>query len=113
MNLHSDSYITHFLIPLKRPPLHESKCFTSKKENLALKLHLLLVITEGPLLTLFFETLEKQPCRKNHVSGGVIYRGSPPYAHFGTWKKLCYMKSVLVGLHCGPLLALIPPLTRT
>ena len=26
------------------------------------------------------------------------YRGSPPYAHFGTWKKPCYMKFVLVGL---------------
>ena len=21
------------------------------------------------------------------------YKGSPPYAHFGTWKKPCYMKS--------------------
>ena len=25
------------------------------------------------------------------------YRGSPPYAHFGTWKKTCYMKFVLVN----------------
>ena len=41
------------------------------------------------------------------------YRGSPPFAHFGTWKKLCYMKFVLVGVYCGPLLTLIPPLTRT
>ena len=41
------------------------------------------------------------------------YRGSPPYADFGTWKKPCYMKFVLVGLYCGPLLTLIPPLTRT
>ena len=41
------------------------------------------------------------------------YRGSPPYAHFGTWKKPCYKKLVLVGLYCGPLLTLIPPLTRT
>ena len=41
------------------------------------------------------------------------YRGSPPYTHFGTWKKPCYMKFVLVGLYCGPLLTLIPPLTRT
>ena len=41
------------------------------------------------------------------------YRGSPPYAFFGTWKKPCYMKLVLVGLYCGPLLTLIPPLTRT
>ena len=41
------------------------------------------------------------------------YRGSPPYAYFGTWKKPCYMKLVLVGLYCGPLLTLIPPLTRT
>ena len=40
----------------------------------------------------------------------AIYRGSPPYAHFGTWKKPCYMKLVLVGLYCGPLLTLIPPL---
>ena len=32
---------------------------------------------------------------------------------FGTWKKPCYMKLVLVGLYCGPLLTLIPPLTRT
>ena len=29
------------------------------------------------------------------------YRGSLPYAHFGTWKKPCYMKFVLVGLYCG------------
>ena len=42
-----------------------------------------------------------------------MYRGSPPYAFFGTWKKPCYMKLVLVGLYCGPLLMLIPPLTRT
>ena len=41
------------------------------------------------------------------------YRGSPPYAFFGTWKKPCYMKLVLVGLYCGPLLMLIPTLTRT
>ena len=41
------------------------------------------------------------------------YRGSPPYARFGTWKKPCYMKLVLVGLYCGPLLTLISPLTRT
>ena len=26
------------------------------------------------------------------------YRGSPPYAHFRTWKKPCYIKFVLVGL---------------
>ena len=26
------------------------------------------------------------------------YRGSPPYAHFGSWKKPCYMKFVLAGL---------------
>jgi hypothetical protein len=26
------------------------------------------------------------------------YRDSPPYVHFGTWKKLCYMKSVFMGL---------------
>ena len=26
------------------------------------------------------------------------YRGSPPYAHFGTWKKLSYMKFMLLGL---------------
>ena len=31
---------------------------------------------------------------------------SPPYAHFGTWKKPYYMKFVLVGLYCGPLLTL-------
>ena len=43
----------------------------------------------------------------------AVYRGSPPYAFFGTWKKSCYMKLVLVGLYCGPLLTLIPPLTRT
>ena len=42
-----------------------------------------------------------------------LYRGSSPYAHFWTWKKPCYMKLVLVGLYCGPLLSLIPPLTRT
>jgi hypothetical protein len=28
--------------------------------------------TGGPLLTLFFETLEKQPCKQKTVSGGVI-----------------------------------------
>ena len=27
-------------------------------------------------------------------------------------EKPCYMKFVLVGLYCGPLLTLIPPLTR-
>ena len=27
-----------------------------------------------------------------------IYRGSLPCAHFGTWKKPCYMKFMLVGL---------------
>ena len=32
------------------------------------------------------------------------YRESPPYTHFGTWKKLCYMKFVLVGLAYSPLL---------
>ena len=37
-------------------------------------------------------------------------RGFPPYPHFGTWKKSCYMKFLLVGLYCGPLLTLIPPL---
>ena len=41
------------------------------------------------------------------------YWGSPPYVHFGTWKKLCYMKFMLVGLYCGPLLSLIPPLACT
>ena len=41
------------------------------------------------------------------------YRGSPPYAHFGTWKKPCYMKFILVGLYPCPLLSLIPPLTHT
>ena len=41
------------------------------------------------------------------------YRGFQPYAHFGTWKKSFYMKFVLVGLYCGLLLMLIPPLTRT
>jgi hypothetical protein len=35
-----------------------------------------------------------------------MYRGSSPYAHFVTWKKSCYMKFVLVGLCCGPLLTL-------
>ena len=28
--------------------------------------------TGGPLLTLSFETLEKQPCKQKTVSGGVI-----------------------------------------
>ena len=32
------------------------------------------------------------------VANSNTYRGSPPYAHFGTWKKPCYMKLVLVGL---------------
>ena len=27
------------------------------------------------------------------------YRGSLPDTHFGTWKKTCYMKLVLVGLY--------------
>ena len=31
---------------------------------------------------------------------------------FGLGKKPCYLKFVLVGLYCGPLLMLIPPLTR-
>ena len=31
-----------------------------------------------------------------------IYRGTPPYVHFGTWKKPCYMKFVLVGLQGIP-----------
>ena len=44
-------------------------------------------------------------------TGKNVYRGSPPYAFFGTWKKPCYMKLMLVGLYCGPLLTLIPPLT--
>ena len=39
--------------------------------------------------------------------------GPRPYAFFRTWKKPCYMKLVLVGLYCGPLLTLIPPLIRT
>ena len=26
------------------------------------------------------------------------YRGSLPYAHFGIWKKPCYVKFMLVGL---------------
>ena len=30
-----------------------------------------------------------------HTIEKVRYRGSPPYAHFGTWKKPCYMKFVL------------------
>ena len=46
------------------------------------------------------------------ITNLLQYRGSPPYAFFGTWKKPCYMKLVLVGLFCGPLLTLIPPLTR-
>merc|ERR1712051_1103142 len=48
-----------------------------------------------------------------HAGAIFFYKGSPPYAFFGTWKKPCYMKLVLVGLYCGPLLTLIPPLTRT
>ena len=39
----------------------------------------------------------------------ALYRVSPPYTHFGTWKKLCYMKFLLVGLYCGPLLMLKSP----
>ena len=50
--------------------------------------------------------------QSNSLKGIDNYRGSPPYADFGTWKKPCYMKFVLVGLYCGPLLTLIPPLTR-
>ena len=36
----------------------------------------------------------------NFPTGSIdgMYRGSPPYAHFGTWKKPCYMKFVLVGM---------------
>ena len=43
---------------------------------------------------------------RNYVKMPVFqYRGSPPYAHFWTWKKTCYMKFVLVGLYYRPLLA--------
>ena len=28
-----------------------------------------------------------------------LYKGSLPYPHFGTWKKPCFMKFVLVGLY--------------
>ena len=40
----------------------------------------------------------------NQVRYLNMYRVSPTYAHFGTWKKPCYMKLVLVGLYFGPLL---------
>ena len=72
---------------------------------------------------IFFSLLQQQTfgfsnnCFINNKSvklhRATNYRGSPPYAFFGTWKKTCYMKFVLVGLYCGPLLTLIPPLTRT
>ena len=32
------------------------------------------------------------------ISGSATYRGAPLYVHFGTWKKLCYMKFVLEEL---------------
>ena len=58
-------------------------------------------------------TMSCRKCKSLCHCFGSKYRGSPPYTFFGTWKKPCYMKLVLVGLYCGPLLTLIPPLTRT
>ena len=37
-------------------------------------------------------------CPTWHACKMQHYRGSSHYAHFGTWKKPCYMKFVLVGL---------------
>ena len=43
--------------------------------------------------------LTSQPAKLSWVLIWSHYRGSSPYAHFGTWKKPCYMKLVLVGLY--------------
>ena len=37
----------------------------------------------------------------------------PTLRAFWDLEKPCYMKFVLVGLYCGPLLTLLPPLTHT
>ena len=50
---------------------------------------------------------------RSKVFENKLLNTNTPYANFGTWKKPCYMKFVLVGLYFGPLLTLIPPLTRT
>ena len=45
---------------------------------------------------------DKKVCISNAIllrpQSKKLYRWSPPYAHFVTWKKPCYMKFVLVGL---------------
>ena len=43
--------------------------------------------------------LTSQPANLSWVLIWSHYRGSPPYAHFGTWKNPCYMKFMLVGLY--------------
>ena len=69
--------------------------------------NMILTITIMPLIKQGFGVLElhsaNMHCNRNLA---LSYRGSPPYAFFGTWKKPCYMKLVLVGLYCGPLLTL-------
>ena len=44
---------------------------------------------------------------------GDEYRGSLPYAHFGTWKKPCYMKFVLVDCTVSPTNTNSPTYTYT
>ena len=48
-----------------------------------------------------------------HILRGIYIQRVPALRTFWDLRKLCYMKFVLVGLYCGPLLTLIPPLTRT
>ena len=45
-------------------------------------------------------TLQIYSLAKIHVfiDHQLVFRGSPPYMHFGTWKKLCFMKLMFVGL---------------
>ena len=50
---------------------------------------------------------QKKSCQMSteHLSifYSLKYRGSPPYTHFGTQKKLCYMKFLLVRLQWVPM----------
>ena len=46
---------------------------------------------------------------QTQINTKFLYRGSPSYVHFGTWKNLCYMKFMLKELYC-PTNAKIPHL---
>ena len=54
------------------------------------------------------EEIPKLWKKLNSHDGFLRYRGSPPYGHFGTWKKTFYMKFVL-GLYWWIHLTLFPP----